>query len=115
MAESVSDFSKILELQEIQRLYEESSERHGAELSARDEEIAQLREELQRLASRTGMDGDEVQTLRQENERLHKQVKLVRQEYDVKIERLNARVRELSAGGPTQGQEPAERRGFFRR
>ena len=48
--------------------------------------------------------------------RLNKQIKLVRQEYDAKIERLSARIKELSSGG---GAAPVhaepERKGFFRR
>ena len=114
MPESVSDFSKILELQEIKKLYEESSEQHALALSERDTEIARLTEELDQLANQAGYGDDEASELRTENERLLKQFKLMRQEADAKIERLSARVRELS--GTAQSTPPeGERRGFFRR
>ena len=51
----------------------------------------------------------------QESESLS-EVKLVRQEYDSKIERLNSRIKELSgAAAPTAHAEPDRKGGFFRR
>src|SRR4029453_6053794 len=46
MAEPLSDFSKILELQEIKKLYDELSERNRQDISDRDDEIRRLREAL---------------------------------------------------------------------
>ena len=46
MAECTSDFSKILELQEIKTLYDELQERHTSEINEREMEIARLRGEL---------------------------------------------------------------------
>ena len=43
MAEPLSDFSKIIELQEIRKAYEEQQERHGTELAEREQEIARLK------------------------------------------------------------------------
>ena len=119
MAEPLSDFSKIAELQEIKRLYEESADRHSQDLANRDEEIVQLRRELNDIAQATatgsGNDG-QLSALEAENDRLNKQVKLVRQEYDSKIERLNSRIKELSgAAAPTAHAEPDRKAGFFRR
>ncbi len=114
MPESVNDFSKILELQEIKKLYEESSERHSMELSERDAEIARLSDELNQLATQAGHGDNQASELQAENDRLLKQFKLMRQEADAKIERLSARIRELS--GTSQSVPPdSERRGFFRR
>ena len=42
MAEPLSDFSKIVELQEIKKLYDEARDRHGRELSEKDEAIQAL-------------------------------------------------------------------------
>ena len=116
MAEPLSDFSKIIELQEIKRLYEEQQERHRTELVEREDEIARLRE----MAAEPNVDRPapgEVDQLREERDQLNQQIQQVRQEYEAKIERLNARIRELSGGAaktaPTAG-EP-ERKGFFRR
>ena len=117
MAETLSDFSKILELQEIKKLYDELQERQGEGVRERDDEIARLRAEL--AAHSTASFSAEIEQLRVENERLGKQLQLLRQEYEGKIERLNARVRELSGGAapqpvPHQGAE-GDRKGFFRR
>jgi twitching motility protein PilT len=115
MAEPLADFSKIVELQEIKRLYEESSERHSQELAHRDDEIAQLRRDLADLATGSTEESGQADALRGENERLTKQLTLVRQEYDAKIERLNARIKELSVGVATATTTETERKGFFRR
>src|SRR6185295_11541742 len=50
MAEALNDFSKIRELQEIKRLYDELQERVGGDLSEKDAEIARLRAEVQSQA-----------------------------------------------------------------
>jgi len=117
MAESFSDFSKIVELQEIKRLYDELQERHSNDLAERDAEIATLRAQLQNGPA-SAADPGETDALRSENERLARQAQLLRQEYEAKIERLNARIRDLSDGRserrPAAQTEP-EKRGFFRR
>ena len=114
MAEPVSDFSKVLELQEIKKAYEEIQERHSMELAERDAEISRLKEQLSREIDVPQSDGGE---LAEENQRLGKQLGLMKQEYGAKIDRLNARVRELSgaSGNVTAPAEPADRKGFFRR
>ena len=119
MAEPLSDFSKILELQEVKKHYDDLQERHSAELTERDNEITQLRSKLAELQNAQSGSADPTPTrFAQETERLNKQLTVVRQEYEAKIERLNARVRELSAsGGERQpvAAATAEKKGFFRR
>ena len=62
------------------------------------------------------MDGNgEIALLRSENERLSQQIQVIRQEYEAKIERLNARLRDQSGSTPSPTATPEERRGFFRR
>jgi twitching motility protein PilT len=117
MAEPLSDFSKILELQEIKRLYDEQQERHSGDLNEKDQEIARLREELaQRMAEESTGNGESDRLL-EENERLGRQIQLLRAEYDSKVERLNARIKELSTAPGPKAAEPvtAEKKGFFRR
>jgi len=114
MAEPLSDFSKILELQEVKKLYDELQDRHRQDVKDRDEEIARLRGEQFRLEARES--GAETETLRAEVERLGKQAQLIRQEYEAKIERLNARLREhppVTSAAPAGGIETGK--GFFRR
>jgi twitching motility protein PilT len=117
MAEPLSDFSRIVELQEIKKLYDELTDRHQLDLSDKDSEIERLRAELAGRDAVAAAGDGALDQLRAENDRLAKQMQLVRQEYDAKIERLNARIRELSAGAPAvaAAQPEAERKGFFRR
>jgi len=118
MAEPLSDFSKIIELQEIRKAYEEQEDRHQTILSEKDAEIARLQDMVNNHHESADSNAGEVETLRQERERLAQQVQLVRQEYEAKIERLNARIRELSGSGGKVAAAAApdpERRGFFRR
>jgi twitching motility protein PilT len=116
MAETLSDYSKIVELQEIKKLYDEQHERHATELADRDAEIQRLREERDRQAIELAA-GGEVDAMRTETERLTRQLEHLRQEYEAKIDRLNTRVRELSGAGAHVSNEAADpgRRGFFRR
>jgi twitching motility protein PilT len=115
MAEPLSDFSRIVELQEVKKLYDEVQERHRQELADRDAEIARLRNDLdQQVHGSSSAEGD-MAALRAENERLARQIQLVRQEYDAKLERLNSRVREQSGNQPVAPNGDAERKGFFRR
>jgi len=118
MAEPLSDFSMILELQEVKKHYDDLQERHSAELHERDNEITQLRSKLAELQNAQSRGGSESERFAQETERLNKQLTVVRQDYEAKIERLNARVRELSgSAGERQpvGAETGEKKGFFRR
>jgi len=114
MADPLSDFSKILELQEIKKLYDELQDRYRQDVKDRDEEIASLRSEHLRFEARDS--GAETDSLRAEVERLGKQAQLIRQEYEAKIERLNARLREhpqSAMSAPAAGPEAGK--GFFRR
>jgi len=117
MAEPLGDFSKILELQEVKKHYDDLQERHLVELAERDGEIEQLRGQLAELQAGQTVGAPESD-LAQENERLDKQLTHVRQDYEAKIERLNARIRELGEGAATRqpvAAETGEKKGFFRR
>ena len=117
MAEPLSDFSKILELQEVKKHYDDLQERHSAELIERDNEITELRSQLAKTQM-TQAGGSESERFTQETERLNKQLMVVRQEYEAKIERLNSRIRELSGNigeRHTVAAEGGEKKGFFRR
>jgi len=117
MTEPLSDFSKILELQEIRRLYDEQQERHSGDLREKEQEIVRLTEELSRRQAHESEGNGECDRLREENERLGRQIQLLRAEYDAKVERLNARIKDISAGPPARPAEPVtvERKSFFRR
>jgi len=115
MADPLSDFSKILELQEIKKLYDELQDRHRQDVAERDEEIRRLKAEQTRFDP--SLASTETESLRGEVERLGKQAQLLRQEYEAKIERLNARLKEHpQAAAATGPAGPADGgKGFFRR
>ena len=118
MADSYSDFSKIRELQEIKKAYDEQEERHRSQSAELLAEIERQRAELDATTGRGDSAQGELDELRTENGRLNKQVKLVRQEYEAKIERLNARIRDLSestSAAIRSSPSGSERKGFFRR
>ena len=96
MVESLSDFSKIVELQEIKKLYQEQEERHKSELLSRDERIAQLDEELTRTISEHSGPLAEMEKMREEQDHLKEQIALIRNEYQMKVEKLQNRIRELT-------------------
>ena len=118
MAETLSDFSKILELQEIKKAYDELQDSVRQQFQERDEEIQRLRGELSKVEGNVPEATGETARLRSENDRLAGQINVIRQEYDAKIERLNARIKDLSVGGGAPlGTVAADdaKRGFFRR
>jgi twitching motility protein PilT len=116
MAEPLSDYSKITELQEVKKLYDDLQERVAGDLAERDGEIRRLRDQLRALDAGSSSVDEQIATFRAENERLVKQLNTLRQEYDARIERLNARVKELSGNPHPQATGPADPKGgFFRR
>jgi twitching motility protein PilT len=96
MAPSYSDFSQITELMDIKRLYEEQESQWRQRLTDKDEELENLRRDLdflrQQIAqtqSSRSQNDDEVQRMRGENERL-------RAEAQAKIGQLQERIKELN-------------------
>jgi hypothetical protein len=67
-------------------------------------------------ASTESAPAPDAEQLRQVQEQLNQQIQRVRQEYEAKIERLNARIRDLStASGRAAAAPETEKRGFFKR
>src|SRR5262245_23704431 len=110
MADSAADFSKILELREIRRLYEESQERHRQELADRDDTIQRLAEQVRAHEGAGAGASSQDRALREESDKLAQQLAFQRQEYDAKVEKLQLRIKELSS----QSAE-SSRSGLFRR
>jgi twitching motility protein PilT len=114
MAETTNDFSKILKLQEVAKHYDEMQAQHADEIALRDQEIAALRTQLENLS---GQGAEELTTLKQDNTRLAEQIKTCRAEYEAKIERLTARVKDLqsrAASSKSESSTEPKKRGFFR-
>ncbi|HUF16737.1 MAG TPA: PilT/PilU family type 4a pilus ATPase [Thermoanaerobaculia bacterium] len=96
MAPTYSDFSQITELMDIKRLYEEQEEKNKTRIAEKDEELANLRQDLdfrnqlleERTSSYTEKD-DEISRLKAEIERL-------RAEAQGKVNQLQERIKELN-------------------
>lgn len=96
MAPSQSDFSQIVELMDIKKLYEEQEDKWRLRVTEKDEELDTLRHELQyraqliedRMSSFSGKD-EEINRLQGENERL-------RADAQSKIAGLQQRIKELN-------------------
>ncbi len=96
MAPTYSDFSQITELMDIKRLYEEQEEKNKTRIAEKDEELANLRQDLdfrnQLLEERTNSyteKDDEISRLKAEIERL-------RAEAQGKVNQLQERIKELN-------------------
>ena len=96
MAPSYSDFSQITELMDIKRLYEEQEVQWRQRLSDKDEEIENLRHDVDYLRSQavqqsggTNQKDEEIARLRAESERL-------RADAQAKIAQLQERIKELN-------------------
>jgi twitching motility protein PilT len=115
MAEPMSDFSRILQLQEVKKHYDDLQARHADELAARDHEIAHLRAD----AARSGESEGRIEELERENARLAEQLKASREEYEQKLQRLNTALSALKSR-PVEREREREpdpdpkKRGFFR-
>ncbi len=114
MAECTSDFSKILELQEVKTLYDELQERHTSDINEREMEIVRLRAQIASQEP-TAEEEAEVARLRAENQRLGEQIQATRDEYESKLERMNTRIRDLTSKAAKEEPQQPERRGLFRR
>jgi twitching motility protein PilT len=100
MSDSPADYSKIAELQEVKRLYEDSEERHASELAEQKRIIEELKEALGEREARITATNQELSELQQK-----KKNELM--ERDQKIGELRLRIKELSS--------PKSPRGFFAR
>lgn len=96
MAPSYSDFSQITELMDIKRLYEEQEVQWRQRLGEKDDELDNLRHDVEylrtQLAQHTGgqnQKDEEVNRLRADNERL-------RADAQAKITQLQERIKELN-------------------
>ena len=111
MADSSADFSKILELREIRKLYEESQERFRQEMADRDSYIEKLKAQIALMDS-SGERSESERSLKDERDKLTQQLSFQKQEYEAKIEKLQLRIKDLSSH--VAAGDPA-RSGFFRR
>lgn len=97
MATPLSDFSKIQELQEIKKVYEESRSKHNAELGEKDEAIQHLEDDIRLKNEEINQVKAQLQTVISDREKLKQQLTFTKNEMEARIQRLQERVQQLSA------------------
>ncbi len=107
---SKADFSKIMELQEVQKLYDEALERHTSEISEKDRVIQGMQVDLQANEERVQKLSAMARKAKDSIEGAHRETESVKQNLEAKVKQLQARVKELSAAEAQGGK-----RGFFSR
>ncbi|MDH3283498.1 MAG: PilT/PilU family type 4a pilus ATPase, partial [Acidobacteriota bacterium] len=108
---SDADFSRIHKLMEIERLYDELQSRHDSELKERDQQIRALNGQLHEQTERRNKSAEKLQQLEEDRDRAARALEAQRAEFEAKIERMQARLRELSS----DSAQPTGRGGLFRR
>ena len=118
MAPSPADFSQIVELMDIKRLYEEQEERWRQRMQEKEELITQLQGKLAVLLQESSGNDSTVAEMRREIEAMRADRDRVTQEANARVEKLNERIRDLNQQLSATGKVPNSERGqpgFFKR
>ena len=115
MADSQADFSRITELQEIKRLYDDLQGRHQSELQEREELLKQVQEQLRERDDRLKAMTDGSTRAKEEADKAKREVAFLRQDAEAKIAKLQARIKELSGTSSPEPDTSGSKRGFFSR
>ena len=107
---SKADFSKITELQEVQKLYDEALERHGSEMNEKDRIIQAMQVDLDANDGRVQELSAVARQAQDSIERARRETESVKQNLEAKVKQLQARIKELSSTAETD-----VKRGFFSR
>ena len=97
MAQPLSDYSKIQELQEIKKLYDEQRDRHVRELAEKDEVIQHFEGDSRLKLEENTTLKTQLQSAVQEREKLKQQLTFTKNELEAKIQRLQERIQQLTA------------------
>jgi len=112
---SDADYSRIARLLEIEKLYQDQNERFKTEIQDREERIRDLQTRLNEQTQRDGTVEDRIRQLEEERDRAARALEAQRVELEAKVERLQARVRELSQAEAGKDSSSGGRSGIFRR
>jgi len=96
MAPSYSDFSQITELMDIKRLYEEQEEKFKLRLQDKDEKIEALRHDLESRARQLEDKGGDIGGKNEEIARVRGENEKLRADAQAKINQLQERIKELN-------------------
>jgi len=113
---SDNDFSAITQLMDVKRLYEEQEEKWRIRLSEKDEEIARYGEELQNQRRHVEGRAQTISDLEEEIQRLKNENDRASRDYQAKITQLNERIKELNQRVmATDGSGKVAQQGFFKK
>ncbi len=117
---STADFAEIQELMGVKKAYEEQEEKYRLRLGEKDEQIAQLEDDLAALRRQMTDEGGTLQAARTETEKLRKEIEFMKKDRDEKLRVLQERIKELSSQmADSRSKTPAppaeQKSGFFKR
>ena len=93
---SASDFSQILELMEIRKLYEEQEEKNKLRMGEKDEAISNLEQSLGDRDQELAQLRAEVEDSTQQHDKMKAEYERLRTEAQEKIDKLGERIRQLN-------------------
>ena len=96
MAPSYSDFSQITELMDIKRLYEEQESQWRQRLADKDEEISNLKHDLEWRSQQSAQQQSGFAAKDEEIARLKGEMERLRADAQAKIGQLQERIKELN-------------------
>lgn len=116
---SSADFAEIQELMGIKKAYEEQEEKYRLRLTEKDEQIAQLEDDLGAIRQQMADEGGSLQAVRTESEKLRKEIEYLKKDRDEKLRVLQERIKELSSQmADSRSKTPAapeQKSGFFKK
>ncbi len=111
---STADFSEIIMLQQYKKLYEEQEEKQKLQLGERDEQARHLQSQIAEREDRLREMAERLEEQRQEADRMRGDYKRLKDEAQLKIEKLMERIKELNQRLMGGGADPASKSGMFR-
>ncbi len=93
---STSDFAEIQELMGIKKQYEEQEEKYKLRLQEKEEEISYLKMQIQEKEKLYLNEMNAIKELRVENEKLKKEIELIKKDAGEKIQLLQQRIKDLN-------------------
>ena len=96
MSPSTSDFSQILELQQVQKLYEEQEERTKHRLEEKEQELDRATSLLEQRTKELEKRDRQIGELTEQLEKLEAQLSRVRIDSQERIDKLTERIKELN-------------------
>ena len=96
MSPSTADFSEILELQQYRKLYEEQEEKNKLSLREKEEELQRAKAQLEERATEVEELNGRVQESVAEAEKTRGDYQRLKQEAQLKIDKLMERIKELN-------------------